>query len=229
LLAGYNVVTGTNAKSRAQLPTVQGPTASVSASDRVTGADTLTSSLTLQYSTSSSGFQTLLSTLAAGWTHAFNVMTVVQGSAGVSGGRASRDDGYVAYSIYPTFGAGLSHARPLHPGTLTLSVNASAAPALDFTTLIVDPRVGFGGSAAFTRDRFFATTNVGSSYSISAERNGAFSGVAGGAGLGYRIADPVSVDTGVRVAWQSYKRSNVIPWTYVGYVGLSIAFSDQFY
>ena len=226
-LAGYTIYGGTNPASRAQLPTVQGPIASLTVRDQLSGADNVSSTLSTQFSVSSNGNHTLLNNLAAGWTHAFNVMTSVQGSGGVSVARASHSDGYVAYSIFPTFGAGLTHVHPLHPGMLTLSLNGSAAPALDFQTLIVDPRVGFGGTAGFTRDDFFASANVGSSYSISADSNGAFSGVTGGAGMGYRIATAVSIDTGVRIAWQSYQRANSLPWTYAAYLGLSVALSDR--
>ncbi len=225
--AGYNIFGGSNAASRARLPTVQGPAASASVRDQLSGADNVSSSLTLQFSASSNGNHTWLSTLTAGWAHAFNVMTSAQASAGLSGARASRPDGYVAYSIYPTFGVGVMHVRPLHPGSLSLSLNASAAPALDFETLVVDPRVGFGGTAGFTRDKFFASMNVGTSYSISAQNSAAFSGVSAGAGLGYRIATPVSIDGGVRVAWQNYERRAALPWTYVAYIGLSVALSDE--
>ncbi len=225
--AGYGLVTSASSSPDAYLPKVQGPSASASVSDRLSMADMVSSTLSLQYSFSSDGNHTLLSTLGTGWGHAFNVMTSSQLNVGLSGARASRRDGYVAYSIYPTFGAGLSHVRPLHPGTLSLSLNASAAPALDFETLIVDPRVGFGGSAGYSRDSFFAGVSLGSSYSISAERAGAFSGVSGSAGVGYRISGAVSVDSGVRVAWQAYEGRTALPWTYAAYLGLSVAFGGR--
>ncbi len=55
------------------------------------------------------------------WNHRFNVRTATQVSAGLNGARNSRDDGYVAYSIYPSFFTGITNVTRLSPGSLVLS------------------------------------------------------------------------------------------------------------
>jgi len=224
---GYLLTGPVHESDRANFPSAEGPIASFQARQQFDHANSVNGALTLQYTHLSDGIETWLSTLTTNYVHAFDVRTSVILGVGVSGGRNSRPDGYVAYSIYPTFIAGLFDTERLTPGVLTLNLTASAAPSLDFDTLVIDPRLNFVGGATYTRDRFFSTVNAGTTYSISGEDVGAFSAVTGSAGLGYRLADAVTVDAGARVAYQRYEGRTALPFTYVGYVGLSFALSDR--
>jgi len=225
--AGYLVTGPVHAADRGNFPSAEGPIASIQGRQQLDAANSVNASLSLQYTRLSDGIETWLSLASANYIHAFDVRTTVVLGAGISGGRNSRPDGYVAYSIFPTFIAGVSNTQRLHPGLLTFNLNASAAPALDFITLTVDPRLNFTGGATYTRDRFFVTTGVGTTYSISGEQTGAFSAVTGNVGTGYRLGKAVAVDAGMRVAYQRYEDRTALPFTYVGYVGLSFALSDR--
>ncbi len=91
----------------------------------------------------------------------------------------------------------------------------------------MDPQLSFDGGAAYSRESFFSTLTVGTSYSISGRQEGAFSGVRGSLGAGYRLGAAVAVDCGVRAAYQTYQGATALPLTFAAYVGLSVAFSDR--
>jgi hypothetical protein len=225
--AGYGYAGPRDAEWHVIYPTVQGPSLAFTARDQLSFADAINAGLSLQYAFSSSGSRTWNSNGTAGWTHRFNTQTSSSLSGGAGIARNSLPNGTISYTIYPTFSAGLVHEKRLKPGFLTLGVSTTAAPALDFNSLVIDPRLSFAASAAYTRDSFFANASIGTAYSISDQTRGSFSGFGGGAGLGYRFSTYVAVDGGVRVAYQAYQGATSLPFTYAGYVGVSVGFSDQ--
>ncbi len=225
--AGYSLIGGTDG-SRAALPLVQGPIASATVTQRLSLADNVGGTITSQYSWSTLGLRTELTTATANWGHSFDIMTSTQLSAGISGARFSRDDGLIGYSFFPTFTGTLNHVRPLHPGVVSFSMYASAMPVIDFDTLVLDPRIGFGVGSSYVIGHFSSFLTAGSSISTASQSTqGSFTGVSGAAGVAYAFGTAVSASAGVRGAYQHYQTETVLPFTYVGFLSLTIALSQK--
>ncbi len=223
---GYTVVGAVESKSKADYPLVKGPIAAATINDQLDQANNIGANLTVQYSSASNDNFTWLVGTGERWTHDFDARTSSQLGVGVAGGRNSRSDGYVAYSIYPTFVAGLTNVTTLSPGSLALGLFTSAAPAVDPATLVLDPRISVQGSAVWQRERFSAALYGSSAFSLSSKQTTGLSTVGGGAGVGYQFGAAFGMDAGVRVAHQAYQGQTVLPWSYAGYLGMTLALSS---
>jgi hypothetical protein len=131
---------------------------------------------------------------------------------------------YTAYSVYPTFAAGLAHETRWARGMLTLGVGAYSSPVLDPLRATVDPRVGVTASVGWVRDRFAARLTGGSAISIAPSGNnaGAFDISQASAIAAYRLADWLTADVGGRLARQAYQGTVTVPLSYAAFVGLTI-------
>ncbi len=211
-------------------PFLRGPTANVSVRDQYDRRNIVGSVFSVNYTTATFGNRppiqpsadTLLMTATENWTHHFDIETSAQVGAGLSGGRNSRADGYVAYNVYPTFLANLTHIVRLMPSVLTLSLGASSTPALDPLTLKLDPRVSLLASAGWQREHFFSNLSGASMFSISGQQQDAFSSIGGAANIGYQFGKAVAMDGGVRAAWQNYQGVTVLPLSYAGFIGVTV-------
>lgn len=225
--AVYSVTGALNATARASYPLVFGPTLTGTAAQRFDHQNAANHSVSLQYALASNGSQTWLTTSTETWSHQFGPRVSTTLGVGLSIGRNSRVDGYVAYSIDPTLLAGISDVNQLYPGTLALSLAAFSAPALDPVTLAVDPRVTVTGAVGLQLGAFSTSVNGSGTFSVSDQKQGAFASAGGGAGIGYRFGEAVSVDGGARVAWQAYQGVTLLPWTYAGFLALTLSASAR--
>jgi hypothetical protein len=235
---GYTVVGAVDSAERGQYPLVRGPRGSVFLRYGWGHRDTITSSLSLQYAEASgvngttpgnavatTGSSAWLGLFNESWTHRFDLHTTGQLGAGVGASRTPvpNDGTVVAYSIYPTVGASITETTLLCRGTLAASLNVSSAPALDLITLAVDPRLSIGATTGWARDRFFSALAGATALSVASSQNAnSLQSVTGSATAGYVLGRAVSVDAGVRGAWQTFGGTTSIPFSYAGFVGVTI-------
>jgi len=220
--AAYSVSGSIGAEKSALYPTVGGPTLSAGLSYRLSGTDALSSTGTLQYLVSSNGPSPWLLSLSEGWVHRLSARTVALLGVGVSGTRKPDPSGLTEYSIYPTFNAGIAHSRRLEGGVLSAGMNVVSTPVLDLVTGVVDPRITLGANVGWARSKF--STNAGAFSVIStagANSAGSFSSFGGSIGVGYQLTPAVSVDGGLRAAYQQYQGVATVPLSYAFFLGLS--------
>jgi hypothetical protein len=210
---------------KANYPTVKDAVASLSLNDRIERQDSLGSTLFVQRSTSSNGSDAVVVGTTESWNHNFDARTSTQLGAGLAGSRVSRTDGYIAYSIYPTFVGSLVDATRLWGGSLATSLTVGSSPALDPVTLVVDPRISLAGSVGWQRDRFSATCGGNTAFSVSGHQQNALSTVGAGGGIAYQFVKAFAMDAGVRTAYQVYQGQPVLPFTYAAYVGMTLGLS----
>ena len=238
---GYTLSGSTREADRATYPLIGGPRGSVFGRYGWGHLDSVTSTVTLQYSHASEhpGTQgppnmlvlitvppqsVWLGAWNATWTHGFDIHTAVLLGGGFSVSRSPvPNDGTVAaWSIFPTANAGVTEKTLVARGVLTLSLLVSTAPALDLTTFTVDPRVAMTATAGWARERFFSAVAGGTSFSITqAQGSTDLQSASGAASVGYILGKAVSVDAGVRGAWQSFGGVTSFPFTYAAFVGLN--------
>jgi len=219
---GYVVTGGIESTPAADYPLVKGPRALASGTYHVTRQDDAISTLSWQYGAASTGIDSWVSLASETWAHAFDARTNSQLGAGVSATRSSQPDGLVAYSIYPTFIATITHTTPLDRGTLSYGFGVSAAPVLDPVRALVDPRVSLLGTLGWGRDRFFSALAAGSLLSLDKQSTaGALSSATGSFTVGYRLGAGFSVDSGLRATWQSFEGHTTVPLSWAAFVGLT--------
>jgi hypothetical protein len=170
-----------------------------------------------------SAYQAATANASETWLHRFDDRTSSTLGAGMNVTRFSQDNGLAGISIYPTLQAGVSHRVKVEGGTLTLSANTYAAPVVDPLRATVDPRVGVGGVAVYARQKLTltATTNAALSLAPNDRRSNAFNAVFAEARAGYSLGKLTLVDTGARVARQTYGGANVVPLSWAVFVGLT--------
>jgi hypothetical protein len=185
------------------------------------------SALTFQLSSASNGSDLWLASAQETWNHDFGPRTSSQLGFGMSVGRTWRTDGYIAYSIYPTFLSALVHQEPTHPGTLVFTVGLTSAPVLDPSpyAIVLDPRVTILGTIAWQRERFFATVGGNTTFSYGGPAQNTIALFGGSAGVGYQFGKAFSMDGGVRAAYQDYAGAAVLPLTYAAFVGMTFGLS----
>jgi hypothetical protein len=228
--ADYTVAGAVDAEDQQQSPLIKGPRFGTAARYLVDRLDGLSSSASLQYAEASvsarapGGNSAYILLITEGWDHKFSAHTAMLVGAGVGGTRSPLGGGYVAYSIYPTFNASITNSSlTLARGGLAFSFGVSAAPVVDLVTGAVDPRLGFGAGVGWGLGKFSLSASGSSAVSLDgATDNGAFQSVGGAAGAGYRFGRSLSMDGGIRAAWQSFAGQAVIPLTYVAYLGVSV-------
>ena len=222
--AGYSVSGGLDADSRKYYPTTRGPVFSGSVSRRLDLFDTVSTTGSAQYSIGYQSTRTWIFSASERFEHLFDRQTTGRVGAGVSTTRTSRTDGLIGYGIYPTFDAGIAHTVLLHAGNLGLSTGASSGPVLDPVKGQVDPRVSANASVGWSYRRLSLSTSASTTLSlVGGNGSGAFNNVSGATTTAYLIGGGMSVDGGVRYAWQSYGGQATVPFTWAAFVGLSIA------
>jgi hypothetical protein len=230
--ASYVVQGGVGSAAQKDYPLVKGPVFNAAASDRLTGADRVTTSVSAQYAGSGQpnafGIEsrTWLTAANERLDHAFDAHTVGRVGAGISVTRNSQSDGLIGYSIYPTFDVGLTQASRLGGGHLALSIGVYSSPALDPVNVVVDPRVGALTSAGWSRDRFYSALAAATALSLAGGHSeGALNSANGSFTTGYRLGAVVSVDGGVRATWQSYQGTTSLPLTWGAFIGINFVSS----
>ncbi|MEO8904996.1 MAG: hypothetical protein ABI488_21350 [Polyangiaceae bacterium] len=230
---GYTVSGAVREEDRANYPLIQGPRGSAFARYGWGHLDSITSTAALQYSVASEHPGALgpvpeqavwLGTWNETWTHAFDPYTTVLLGGGLSGSRSPVPDNgtVVAWSILPIANAGVTEKTLVARGLLALGLMVSTQPALDLTTFTVDPRVTTQATAAWARDRFFSAIVGGTAFSITkAQGSTDLQSASGGASVGYILSKVVSVDGGVRGAWQSFGGLTAFPFTYAAFIGMN--------
>jgi len=132
--------------------------------------------------------------------------------------------------------ASITDTSRLGRGKLGTSVGVSSAPVVDITTGAADPRLGFYSLINWKRDRFTALLTADSSVSIAqstsdsgalAATRGSLTAASGSAGVSYGLTKTFSVDTGIRVTYQSYRDRVTIPLNYAAFVGFSFGLQQQ--
>ncbi len=220
---GYSMAGGV-AESREELPWIRGAYAAAYITDArpIDARSTVSTSLVGQYATSSLDIQAWGAILTEGYAYKFNGHTSTRVSAGISVVRTSQGDGTVAWSIFPTFGTGISYTDKLGGGDLTLSASAGASPYLDPLRATIDPRLGVGVNAAWAKHRFSIGLGAGAAISlVDSGTPGAVNSVGATLGASYRLGAGFSVDAGGNTAWQTFQGSTIIPASYTVYVGLT--------
>jgi hypothetical protein len=235
LTVGYTATGGTDSASKKIYPPVQGPDAMATYTVGFDARNRALFMLMVQVAHQRNNIDTELAQLSTTYTHLFT--KTLQGDVGVgiaytrtpevlvpANGQQPMVLGPVANSIFPTGHASVTQTGRLSRGQYTLAFNVSSAPVLNFTTIpaSVDPRVGFGGNFGWNRDRIGFTAAAGSSVSVTSNATG-LSYVTANAGVTYRLAEALSLDGGVRMAWQKTNLKTTIPLTGAAYVGLSFA------
>jgi len=190
-----------------------------------TAANTFSTAITLQQAWSSSGHRVSSAVGNENWSHRFTPHTSSTLGAGVSISRVPFRQDYSAISVFPTFTAALLHTTRLARGTLTLSLGAYSAPALDPLRATVDPRLGASTSAGWALKRFSARVGASAAVSIADSNNnaGALDNKTASAGIAYRIASFLQADIGASVAEQAYQGVTTVPLSYSAFVGLTFA------
>lgn len=209
-------------------PTVRGPGAIVSARYLVTHHDALTTSVSTQFASSSGGGNvdsnnTWVLLANEGWAHLFDPRTTSSVTAGLSITRNSLHDGTIYYSIYPQFALSIMHVELLGRNTLTLGANVSSAPYIDPVRALADPGLGAGAFIGFIRDRF--TSSLMGSSAVSLANHGGntgFNTINGSFNVGYRVGAALSLDSGIRAAWQTFGSDTKIPPSVAAYAGITV-------
>jgi hypothetical protein len=226
--AGSSIANGRDEASRKFYPGLRGwfvggstgYAYALSRQDRFTGAVSLTKNW------SSSGNEAATLSPALSWLHQFDPRTLGTLGAGLNITRFSLSDGLAGFSVFPTFNVGISHQVRVGRGGLSFAATAYSSPALDPLRALVDPRVGMNGSIGYTREKLSLTTSGGAQLSVAPEGNdrGAVNATQGEVRLSYQLGKLAALDTGARVAHQTYAGQNVVPTTWAAFVGLTFGY-----
>jgi hypothetical protein len=220
---GYTIVGSVGEEASAAFPVSKGPLAEVHASNRIDRANAANLSITTQ-AISAVGNNAWMATANAGWGRAWSLRTTTQLGSGVSISRNSQANGFVFWSIFPTFNASISHVVPQGRSAFGFGSAISSAPVIDPTRASVDPKLTWSVSASWGLNRFYTGLNAGTAIAIAQHNyNSAFNSVYAGFNAGFNLGAGFSVDTGVRAFWQSVGGQTTAPATYAGYLGISFA------
>lgn len=219
---GYFATGSVNAAQRNDYPIVKGPRAQVYGAYRVTRYDTLTTTVNTQFAAISNGNHAVLTVATETWLHRFDARTTGNLATGVSISRNSQPDGLIYWSVYPTFNAGIAHLSLLGRSTLTFGFNAGSTPVLDPIRASVDPRVTLGAFIGLIKDRFSTSLIAGTAVSLGTPNDrGTLNSITGSYIASYRLGAAVSVDTGVRAAWQTFEGFTTVPAGFAAFAGLT--------
>lgn len=220
---GYHLTGGLDDESRALYPVLPSMDATATVDYELDGRNTFTTRFSNTYAWGADETRTFMTILDESWRHRFSRRTTGSVNAGLSYSRTDRPNLPTPHSIYPLGGASIDHTARLARGTAFVGANVSAAPVLDLTTAVVDPRLGIGANAGWSLDRFSAYATYNSSLSLTDGAEGALSYIATDVGVSYQIGLGFSVDGGVRETWQRFEGITLIEPTTVFYGGLSWA------
>ena len=206
-------------------PLVRGPRASIFAANRLSHTDTLTTTFTSQYATTSTSGNTVWINVASEqWAHKFDSQTSSVLAGGLSASRNSQPDGTVFWQVFPVFNASITSMSRLGRGILAVGLNAYVAPILDPVRISVDPRLSLGAFIGWNRDRFTTSLNVNSALALGQQENQAagFNYVTGQWINSYLAGKNLSLDAGLRGVYQSFGGQTTIPASLVAFVGVTI-------
>jgi len=192
----------------------------------LTARDSFATNVGLLKSWSSEGNESATLNGSESWAHRFTLRTVGSLSAGLNITRFSMRDGLRGFSVFPAFSVGISHSERLGRGTLSVAANAFSAPTLEPLRALVDPRVGAGGSIGYSRGNLGLSASGSSAFSIAPSEHdaGAVSAYNGDVRASYLLTKLTQIDGGARLVRQTYQENEVIPITWVAYVGLSFGY-----
>jgi len=225
--ASYSIGSGLG-DSKDEYPLITGARVGAFASHSlvVSRRDDFTSSIAAQYSVSSLGNRAWSAFANEGWAHKLDGRTSTRLSGGLAATRFSQNDGLIGYSIYPTFSAGINYTGRFEGGRLSLGATVGAAPYLDTLRATVDPRLGAGLGAGWSRKRFYTGLGAGAAISLSNDnKQGAVNSVGASIGAGYQLADSVSLDGGASTGWQTFEGTTIIPKSWSGFIGITFGTS----
>jgi hypothetical protein len=231
-LGSYTIAGALDEEDRANYPLIRGKMVGLNGTYllRLSGADSFVTAIGGQQAWSSNGSEATSLFGTEMWAHRFNAHASSSLSAGVSMTRMPFYQ-FSAISIYPIFGASLNYGTRLARGMLRFGVNAFSAPVLDPLRATVDPRIGGGVNAGWSRDRFSIGLNAGAALSVADSNNnaGAFNNFAAGASIGVRLTNWLSFVTGGSLAEQQYRGTTTVPFSYSAFAGLSFGVGVPLY
>jgi hypothetical protein len=192
-------------------PTVRGPGAQVSAAYRPTYDDLFTTYVITQLADSGNGNRAWLLSANEVWTHRLSRDTKASLGTGLSLTRNSQPIGYVFYSIYPNFLASITNMTRIGHSVLTSGAGAYSSPFIDPARGLVDPRLGANVFTAYNKDRFTATASAATGLQLTAgSGTGVLNTVTGVVNSSYRFGDALTLDSGVRWAWQALRGTTTV-------------------
>jgi hypothetical protein len=226
---GMTTAGGIGKVAGADYPTLRAwfVTGSTGYSFATSAKDSFFGGLGLTKSWSSTGDEAATLTGSGAWSHRLGKRTSASLSGGLGITRFSRASGLAGFSIFPTFQASLSHQTRLGRGVLSFAASAFSSPVLDPLRALVDPRVGVGGGIGYDYGRLSLGTSASSTVSVAPADNnaGSVNSSQAEAHAGYQLGDIGEIDTGVRVAHQTYQGAQVFPTTWGAFVGLSLGYN----
>ncbi len=224
----YLISGATRAQDATLYPLARGPRALASAQYALSHTDAVTTTLSVQYVSASVGTPAWVTNATESWSHKWDHNTSSQFGVGISGSRSPAANGFIAYSIFPTFLASITNISELDRGHFQASFAASSAPAIDLVSAAVDPRVSLIALVGWSRDAFSATVSGDSTFSLAAQSQlGALSVVGAGAGVSYQLGKAVSVDTGARIAYQKFQGQVILPFSQTIFVGVNFGLDQR--
>ena len=159
-----------------------------------------------------------------GYTHQFGRYVSLGGSVGLIYTRIE-DDGRVVTAFYPTFGlgsgAGLTYETPLAGGTFSIGATAGYSPVFDTVSTSTDPRVFATLRTSYTRQRFTVYAEGTGTFSVTPDDAGALNALIAEVGARQGLPAGFMVDGGARISRQSYEGTDLVPTSYVLFLGLS--------
>ncbi|HKY38913.1 MAG TPA: hypothetical protein VJN18_23400, partial [Polyangiaceae bacterium] len=163
------------------------------------------------------------------WTHKFDGHTSSTLGAGLSNTRFSRDDGLIAYSVFPTFAASIDHTRRLWRGQLGLNLGLFSNPVMDTLRATIDPRIGASSSISYAQGKFSSSLNGTAAISVAPEVNntGAFDTYTASLNCAYDFVDEAGVTAGARMMKQQFQGTDLIPLSYAVFLGLRLGYARK--
>jgi len=224
----YLIAGATRPEDAVLYPVVRGPLAIGTAQFQLDRRNTLVSTLSAQYVSSSLGTSAWIANYAQSWVYKLDHQTSTQLGLGIAGTRSPAPNNFIAYSIYPTFTAGIVRTSVVERGKLSSSVIVSSAPAIDLITTAVDPRLSAVAQVGWARDRVSTFVSADATMSLAVKSElGALSVIGAGAGLMYRLSTGVFADGGARLAYQKYEGQVVIPFSQTLYLAVSFLLDER--
>jgi hypothetical protein len=89
---------------------------------------------------------------------------------------------------------------------------------------LVDPRIATYGFAGLSKDKFAASLMAGTGLQLVAgPQSGGLNSVTGAFSVSYVLGEAVSVDSGIRGAWQAFEGATTVPISFAAYAGMTVA------
>ena len=224
-------------------PTIRGPGAFLTAGYRPNRNDNFSTTANTQFATSVAskstapnangapvvttnlgGNRAWLLTANENWTHRFSKETSTRLGAGLSLIRNSQPDGLISYTISPNFVLGVTYTSLVgRKSTLTLGSNVTVAPYIDPVQARADPNLGANVFASFNQNRFSSTLTAGTQIAlVPRDSTSTLNSMTSALTLAYALGVGLSLDGGMRAAWQSFSGSATIPPSVAAFAGFTV-------